>query len=36
MRKVSISKEKSIVAPCDGIVYFVDGKKNGISKEIII
>lgn len=28
-----VSKEKSIVAPCDGIVYFVDGKKNGIRKD---
>ena len=28
-----ISKEKSIVSPCDGIVYFVDGKKNGIRKD---
>lgn len=29
----SASKEKSIVAPCDGIVYFVNGKKNGIKKD---
>lgn len=29
----SASKEKSIVAPCDGIVYFVHGKKNGIRKD---
>lgn len=29
----SASKEKSIVAPCDGIVYFVDGKKNDIKKD---
>lgn len=28
-----VSKEKSIVAPCDGMVYFVDGKKNGIRKD---
>ena len=27
------SEEKSIVAPCDGIVYFIDGRQSGIIKD---